>query len=112
MSFVYVAIASIVVSAGTAIYSNQQQKKAISEQKKTLEEAQIADEREAAAAEGDAAAAANAATADAKRRRRGNALALGDTSGGTLGGTSVLGAGSGVPVASKAARNALGAGAR
>jgi hypothetical protein len=108
----WIAVAVAVIGVGTAVYTNQQQKKSLNAQKNMIEEAQIADQREAAAAETDAATAANAATADAKRRRRGNALALGDTSGGTLGGTSVLGAGSGTPVTAKAARNALGAGAR
>jgi hypothetical protein len=105
-------IAVAVISAGTAVYTSQQQKKAIQKQSSALEAARAADALEAASAETDAATAANAATADAKRRRRGNALALGDTSGGTLGGTSVLGAGSGTPVASKSATTALGAGSR
>lgn len=90
MSFVAVAIAA--VGVGTAVYSGQQQKKAAKEQANALRESREADARDRAQAESGALVAANAEQAAAKRRRRNNALALGETGSESLGGAGVLGA--------------------
>jgi hypothetical protein len=101
------------------IYSADQARKTSNRQAAALEAAREDDARKTAEAETSAQVAANAKTAETNRRRRSNALALGDPSGSdaTLGGGSVLSMGGPAPAARNAAvgaasgGSALGAGA-
>lgn len=111
MSFVAVAVTAAVV--GGALYVNDQQRKAMHKQQDAIRAAQDQDAREKAKAETDAQVAANSQVAATRRRRRDNALALGDPAGSVLGGTSVLGAGAPTAqVTGKPAGTALSAGGR
>jgi uncharacterized protein HemX len=108
------ALITAAVAIGSQVYSANQQRKALGKQQDAMRSAQEADARKTAEAETNAAVEANSAIADAKRRRRDNALALGDpnNAGTTLGGSSVLGAGSTAQIASKPASTVLGSAAR
>lgn len=112
MSWVAVAVAAVAV--GTSVYSSDQQRKAMHQQQDALKAAQEKDAHEKAKAEVDAKLTANTALAATRRRRRDNALALGDPGGGSsvLGGVgSALGAGTATTtVATKPAGTALSAG--
>lgn len=100
MSFVAVAIGgAALVSAGTAVYSANQQKKAARRQENALAAAREQDKQDKVEAVVGAEVASGEAIAAATRRKRTNALALGagapvgaaDTSGAP----SLLGSGSG-----------------
>lgn len=103
-------IASVAVSAGTAYYQGQQQKKALDAQKKATQDAQTKDAAQAVSAEQSAALAANQQLAATRRRRQSSALALGAGDSG-LGTSSVLGAGSQPVSVSGPTTSALGKGA-
>lgn len=87
MSF---AITAIVATVGTALYSQDQQRKNIHRQQDALNAAEAENARSTAEAETSAQVAANSALAETKRRRRASALELGDPQGlsQTLGGSS------------------------
>lgn len=106
MSFVAVAVAGVAV-AGT-VYSADQQRKAVHKQADALRMAEEADARNKAEAETQAQVAAGEARVATNRRRRNNALALGDPTGTA----DTLGAASGASVASTPATTALGSGAK
>jgi hypothetical protein len=101
------------VAVGTAVYTADQQRKAMHKAGDALKEAQKQDALEAAQANTSAAKAANETLADTRRRRRASSLSAGAPDAG-LGSGSVLGAGSQpVSVASQpsAVTSALGKGA-
>lgn len=81
MSWAYTAVAAI--TAASAAYSSDQQRKAVHGQRDALLASQEADARQAAEAETSAATAANAKLADTKRRRQASALGAGDPNAGT-----------------------------
>jgi lysylphosphatidylglycerol synthetase-like protein (DUF2156 family) len=99
MSFVAVAIGAVAI--GTAAYSADQQRKNMHQQQDALKASQEADTNARLQAQTDASLAANSQVAATNRRRRDNALALGDPGGtsSVLGGGSALGAGSATTVA-------------
>lgn len=113
MSFVVAAVA--VVAVGTAVYSSDQQRKALHQQQDALKASQQKDAEDAAAASVDAQKSANEQLAATKSRRRANALALGDPNGtgDTLGSTSsVLGSGSTAQAGARPASTVLGSAAK
>jgi hypothetical protein len=108
MSF---AITAVVAAVGITAYSADQQRKSINAQSDAVRSQQEADARKAAEAETSAAVAANSRLAETKRRRRANALELGNPMGGAdaLGGAAPTTlAGGGPNAATRAAAAVVG----
>lgn len=113
MSFVAVAIGAAAI--GTAVYTSDQQRKALHSQQDALKASQEADTNARLQAQTDSSLAANSQVAATNRRRRDNALALGDpgNTSSVLGGGSALGAGGTTAVATpRPVNTVLGSAAR